>query len=214
MTEGFNHMPNYAALIAANQQRFLKAKILPARQHEVDSVARRLCDPAAKARYVEISDATREFSPNKATQVPWFIIAVIHEREASQNFHAQLSQGDPLNSVSFHKPRGRGPFHDHDGHDAFYWGALDALVHCAPFAALWPDWSVGGALTLTVLYNGIGYDLYHHEPSPYDWGGTTVQQIGKYTADGVFSIHTWDTQLGCAAMLMAMRQLDNSVVLS
>jgi lysozyme family protein len=35
---------------------------------------------------------------------------VIHEREASQSWKANLAQGDPWNAVSIHIPRGRGPF--------------------------------------------------------------------------------------------------------
>src|SRR5205814_2903433 len=109
-------------------------------------------NPSAKERYQQI-EAT--------TGVPWFVIAVIHEREASQNFTKQLAQGDPLSKVSTHVPKGRGPFLNHSddppGHDAFYRGALDALIDCPPHASKWKDWSPGGALTLLEEYNGLGY---------------------------------------------------------
>src|SRR6266850_995656 len=73
------------------------------------------------------------------------LIAVAHEREASQRWDTQLGQGDPLNQVSVHVPAGRGPFRS--GED----GALDALVNCAPFAARNKDWLVRGMLTILGL---------------------------------------------------------------
>src|ERR1700748_3068723 len=97
-------MTNIIALKAKYAALFEKAQILPARLNEVNKVAARLVRPAAKARYQVIS---------QTTGVPWFVIAVIHEREADQDFTRQLGQGDPLNQVSRHVPRGRGPWFDH-----------------------------------------------------------------------------------------------------
>jgi lysozyme family protein len=198
-------MTDLNALKQANAKRWLNAKIVPGRMKEVMAVARRLVAPAAKARYQEIA----QYVWGKPWL--WFVVAVIHEREASQRWDRQLGQGDPLNQVSHNKPKGRGPFHDHDGHDAFFWGAVDALTNCGPFAAKWTDWSIGGTLTLWVLYNGTGYEDFHHEASPYDWGATDQQQRGKYIADGKFDPGAWDTQVGCAAMLMGMMALDPTI---
>ena len=202
-------MTDIPALIARNEALWAKAKILPNRLTEVQKVAARLCAPTAKARYQEITNATG---------VPWFIIAVIHEREASQDFTKQLGQGDPLNQPSRHVPRGRGPFFNHPNdpplQDAFYRGAIDALENCPPYAARWKDWSAGGCLTLTTLYNGTGYEDFHHENSPYDWGATDQEQRGKYVGDGNFDLNAWDTQVGCAAMLKAMVAIDSSIQFS
>jgi lysozyme family protein len=200
-------MTNIPALIAKNEDLWAKTEILPARMLQVNHIAARLCAPMAKARYQEIS---------KATGVPWFVIAVIHEREASQDFTRQLGQGDPLAYVSRHVPRGRGPFLNHPSdpplQDAFYRGAVDALVNCPPYAARWKNWTAGGTLTLLILYNGTGYEDYHHENSPYDWGATNQEQRGKYVADGKFDPGVWDTQVGCAAMLKGMMAIDPSIV--
>jgi len=200
-------MMTTAQLIVKNAGLWQKATILPGRAAEVHAVAVRLCAPVAKARYLLISTATG---------VPWFVIAVIHEREASQNFFCSIAQGDPLDKPSRHVPRGRGPFFNHPtdlpGQDAFYRGALDALDNCAPYATKWKDWTAGGALTLLELYNGTGYDDYHNEDTPYDWGATSEEQRGKYTGDSQFDPGSWDTQIGCAAMIKAMQALDPSVV--
>ncbi len=199
-------MTNLVALKAANEALWKIAKVLPSRQVEVNKVAERLCATEAKARYEAIS---------ATTGVPWFVIAVIHEREASQNFDSQLGQGDPLNQISRHVPRGRGPFLNHPNdpplHDAFYRGAVDALENCPPYASRWKDWTAGGALSLLILYNGTGYFDYHHEASPYDWGATDQEERGKYIGDGRFSATVWDTQIGCAAMLIAMATLDPTI---
>jgi lysozyme family protein len=198
-------MPNIASIIAHNAQLWDGMEILDGRRIEVAKVATRLCAPLAKARYQAIEHATG---------VPWFVVAVIHEREAGQDFGRQLGQGDPLGQISRHVPRGRGPFFNHPGdppgQDAFYRAAVDALTNCPPYAARWKDWSAGGTLTLVEEYNGLGYER-HGEPSPYDWGATNRQRKGKFTGDGIYSADVWDTQVGCAAMIKAMAGIDPSV---
>lgn len=194
-------------LIAQENARWKVCAILPSRQPVFDSVARRLCAPGAKARYQWVE---------KQTGVPWFTIAIIHERECSQNWNGNIAQGDPWSKVSTRVPKGRGPFTSWEN------AAIDALVNCAPKAAKWTDWSVGGMLTILELYNGLGYAngpvakgvKYPPMPSPYIWAGTSVQKPGKYVADGVFDPEKMDTQLGCAGMLMAMAKLDSSIVLT
>jgi lysozyme family protein len=190
------------AMIAANGDRWSKAKITRA---TFPPVAKRLDAPAAKGRYQVIAVATK---------VPWQAIAVIHEREASQRFDRQLGQGDPLGQVSRNVPKGRGPFMDHPndppGQDAFYRGAVDALMNCAPYAGHWTDWSPGGMLTLLEKYNGVGYAA-KGRPSPYVWSGTDQYVSGKYIRDGVYDPNTIDVQLGCAGLLKTMMELDPSI---
>ena len=199
-------MVDLVKLKAANAARWARCQITPSRAAEVHAVAVRLAAPAAKARYQEIE---------KTTGVPWFVIAIIHEREASQNFNCQLGQGDPLNEPSRHIPKGMGPYRNHPDdpplQDAFYRCAVDVLQNSSPYAARWKDWSVGGTLTLWVTFNGIGYEAYHNEPSPYDWGATNIEQRGKYSGDGEFAANMWDTQVGCAAMLKGMMAIDPSI---
>jgi|ERR1700690_3902256 len=195
-----------ANLTAVNLVRWGKCKVTDSRWAEVEAVAKRLVAPDAKFRYQAVE---------KVTGVPWFVVAVIHEREASQSWNGQLGQGDPLNHTSIHVPRGRGPFLFHPGDvpgaDAWHRAACDALMNCPPQAGHWKDWTIGGALTVLILYNGIGYEAYHAEPSPYDWGATNIEQEGKYTGDGTFSKNVWDMQVGCAAMLKNMMALDPSI---
>lgn len=183
-------------IIAHNKARWQSCIILPTRALEVEAVAARLVAPQAKAVYQQIE---------RLTKVPWFVIAVIHEREASQNFACSIAQGDRWDEESTHNPKGIGPFH------SFVEAAVFALQRCAPYAAKWTDWTIGGLLTLLEAYNGFGYEIYHNEASPYDWGATSIEQEGKYVADGKWSATVWDTQIGCAAMLKAMIVLDPSI---
>jgi lysozyme family protein len=188
-------MVDIAKLKAANAQRWKAMAVTQALIATLDKVAGRLVDADAKTRYQTVAAKTK---------VPWAIIAVIHEREASQSWKANLAQGDPWNKVSIHVPRGRGPFNSWE--DA----AIDALTNCAPYAAKWSDWSIGGALTLLEEYNGLGYAA-RGRPSPYVWASTNQYVKGKYVADGHYDPNAVDHQLGCAALLSRMKLLDPSV---
>lgn len=199
-------MPDYSKLIAANAANWARCEITPSRLKEAMATGARLAAADAKPRYQAVE---------AETDVPWEVVAVIAERESGADFARQLGQGDRLDHVSVHVPRGMGPYLTHEGDkpgaDAWHRCAVDTLQNSPPFAARWRDWSPGGALALLTLYNGIGYELYHHESSPYVWGGTNVQTRGKYTGDGHYDASAWDGQLGCAAMLKAMMQVDPSI---
>jgi len=182
-------MTDINALKQANAKRWADAKLT----RKLGLAAKSLI--ASKPRYQTVE---------AKTGVPWWVIAVIHEREASQNWNTQLGQGDPLNKVSVHVPKGRGPFKTWED------GAVDALVNCSPYAAKWKDWSVGGALTLLEMYNGLGY-ANRGKPSPYIWAGTNQYTSGKYIRDRVYAPNTVDSQPGCAGLLMTMMAIDPSI---
>lgn len=184
-------MTDLNTLTAANAKRWANVKST----RNFGGTAAKLAAPAAKARYMDVA---------ARTGVPWFVIAVIHEREASQSFNTQLGQGDPLNRKSVHVPAGRGPFKTWED------GAVDALVNCAPRASRWRDWSPGGTMTLLEQYNGLGY-ANRGRPSPYVWAGTNQYSSGKYVRDGVYDPNTIDTQPGCAGLLLAMMAIDKSI---
>lgn len=184
-------MTDLNALRRANAKRWANAK--PTRNF------------AAVAKHLVSSDAKPQYQAVAAkTGVPWAAIAVIHEREASQDWKGSLAQGDPWNRVSVHVPAGRGPFASWE--DA----AIDALRNCPPYAARNKDWSIGGTLTVLEEYNGLGY-ASHGAPSPYVWSGTDQYRSGKYVRDGVYDPNAVDSQLGCAGLLMAMMVLDRSI---
>ena len=187
-------MPNIEALKASNAIRWANAKLT--RGPEFDRVADRLV--GARARYKAVE---------ARTGVPWFIVAVIHQRESSGSFAGVLHNGEKIigtGKVTKLVPKGRGPF------SSWEEAAVDALVNCHPYAARNKDWSPGGALALLEQYNGLGY--YNKGiPSPYIWAGTNQYQKGKYVADGKFDPNHVDQQLGCAGIIKAMNTIDPSV---
>jgi lysozyme family protein len=190
-------MIDLARLKAANAGRWATMHADVALAISFARVAARLVAAPAKTRYEIVSGET---------SVPWFVIAVIHEREASQSWVANLAQGDPWNAVSVHVPKGQGPFASWEA------AAVNALERSPPYAAHWADWSVGGALTLLESYNGLGY-AQRGVPSPYLWAGTDRYTSGKYVADGHYDPQAVDHQLGCAALLQQMSLIDTSVKL-
>ena len=177
------------ALTAANTRRWANAKLT----RNFTGLAKSLV--AAKSRYQAVE---------AKTGVPWSVIAVIHERESSQDWMASLAQGDPWNRMSIHVPSGRGPFRSWE--DA----AVDALVNCAPFLGRKKDWSLGPALTDLELYNGAGY-ANRGVASPYLWAGTDQYRSGKFVRDGVYDSNVSDVQPGCAGLLKTMMQFDPSI---
>lgn len=182
-------------LKALNERRWGEMKVNNDITLLLDRVARRLCADAAKKRYEVVGAGTK---------VPWFVIAVIHEREASQSWRANLAQGDPWDRVSVHVPRHQGPFHSWEE------AAVNALTRTPPYAARWGDWTSGGALTLLEEYNGLGY-FNRGCPSPYVWAGSNQYIQGKYIADGHYDPHAIDHQLGCAPLISRMWLIDKSV---
>jgi lysozyme family protein len=176
------------ALKRLNATRWAAATVLPRWQGAVTHVAERLSAADTVARYRAVA---------AATGVPWYVIAVIHERESSQSWTASLAQGDPWKRKSIHVPKGRGPFASWE--DA----AIDALKNCAPHLAKWTDWTAGGALTGLEAYNGLGYAM-RACPSPYLWAATNQYEAGKFVADHHFDPAAVDHQIGCAALMKEM----------
>jgi lysozyme family protein len=164
--------------------------IKPARRHEFESIAHHLI--ALKDRYVPIE---------KATGVPWYMIALIHMREASNDFSKGLAQGDRWDRRSHNKPI-CGPF------KSFFDSAVWALKHDGLTNVL--DWRLEKQLYFHELFNGAGYDM-RHLPSPYIFGGTNQQRAGKFIRDGVFSSTTWDIQPGVAPIMKVMMEFDPTI---
>lgn len=172
-----------------NETRWANAKVT----RDFSSIAKRLV--AAKNRYKTVESATG---------VPWFVIAVIHMRESSQDWSRSLAQGDPWNKVSVHVPAGRGPFASWEA------AAKDALVDCPPHLASKKDWGLAATLVNLELYNGAGYAKMG-KPSPYLWAGTNQYVSGKYVADGTYDPSHIDAQPGCAGMILAMMEIDKTI---
>ena len=158
-------------------------------------IARRMNAGMASYRAVE-----------ELTGVPASVIAVIHERESAGNFTTHLHNGDPLRARTVHVPAGRPP----TGSPPFTWtdSAVDALCYeDLDKIAGGGGWSVERACFVLEGYNGFGYRARGLR-SPYLWGGTNLQQPGKYVADGRFDAAVLDRQPGCMPLLQKLWSLD------
>lgn len=167
------------------ERLWLEAQIIPIRHPAFVTAKIRM--ETYKERYAAVE---------VATGIPWYFIGALHLREAALNFHAWFYNGDPMfdhNHVpcrTVHVPRGL----PRDPHVSWEIGAIDALRRegldgLAPWTPTRLAW--GGE-----KFNGFGYRKWHHIPSPYLWGGTTVQEKGKYIKDGEFDPGEMDEQLG------------------
>ena len=175
---------------AGYENLWAKAVILPGHDAALAQIVHRLA--SNKARYQTVE---------KATGVPWWWIAIVHEREGSANFTTYLGDGEPLNHKTTMTPKGRGPFL---GPDAWENGAIDALKFMNLTQVT--DWILARALYEWERYNGFGY-VPHSINSPYVWAWTNLYTTGKFQESprgSWFNAHLKDPQPGCAAMLKAM----------
>jgi lysozyme family protein len=189
--------------------------IKPERVAEFERMARYAI--ANKAIYQQVEAAT-------ASHYPWYAIAATHKRESDAQdehgnplFTSYLGNGQPLWVRTTIVPENRGPFiTQHDALTdpqkciaAFVAGSLDAL-HLEKIDAVVPPWPLEKLLFWEEILNGTGYDG-RGLPSPYIFGGTSIQRPGKYIRDHVFDDNVMDTQLGVAGMFWMIAHLDVSV---
>jgi len=198
MAKKYGLAPTYRWRWPTYAEQWDKMQLKQSAARDLASFLRRA--QAGKARYEEVQRRTT--NEGKHTGVPWWLIAIIAERESGQNWSRSLAQGDRWDRVSRNVPRGRGPFNSWE--DA----AVDAL-HLDELDVI-PDWTLEKALFALERYNGWGY-FYHNVPSCYVWAGTTIQCPGKYTSDGHWNGRAWDTQLGGAAMLRTLMNADSTI---
>jgi lysozyme family protein len=161
---------------------------------DVDAIVKRIV--ANRPRYEKVS---------ADTGAPWYVIAAIHNMEASQRFDRHLHNGDRLSARTRHVPEGR-PL---QGEPPFTWeeSARDALImHKFDEVA---QWSLPRLLYELERYNGWGYRLYHaHVNSPYLWGFSNHYTSGKYVADGTWSDTAVSRQCGAAVIIRRLEEHD------
>ena len=175
-----------------------RMQVRPERQAEVNAIANRLI--ALKPRYQQVA---------LKVLVPWHIIAVLHQREASADFAGVLHNGEPIigtGRLTRLVPKGRGPF------SSWEESAVDALTMPPHSLHLVRNWTVERACFEIERYNGFGYRNHHPQvKSPYLWSFSTNYSRGKYVADGHFDPNAPDKQCGTMPILKVMMELDSSV---
>lgn len=148
-----------------------------------------------------------------STGVPWFVIGICHVREAGDppDFKAVLHNGERIVGTGKKTrlvPKNRGPF------GSWFEAAVDAVNIEHLNGVNWKDgWGPEHVAYFLEVFNGTGY-RGHGIPSPYLWGGTSVQQRGKFIQDGVYDKNTMDPQVGGMAILRELMLLDPSISFS
>lgn len=163
----------------------------------------------AEAQYTRLSEAQavakklfvhkgRFLTVQAQCGVPALWLMPVFEREGP-SFSDYFGNGDPLDQVTRHVPRGRGPFTTWEGGciDALH---LDHVTQCV-------EWTWPAACFHWEAWNGFG-PRGHGRPSGYVWSGTTIYKGGKYVADGVWSRGTFDHQLGCVILAKQLAAMD------
>jgi lysozyme family protein len=175
------------ALRREYRRLFRSAKVRPERERVVREIVDSLV--AHQRRYERVG---------RPLGVPWWFVAIIHDLEASRNFHTHLHNGDPLTHKTVHVPAGRPP-----GNPPFTWAesARDALIFDGLAHAV--DWSIGHALFRFEAFNGFGYRT-HGIKSPYLWSFSQHYRRGKFAADGVFDADLVSQQCGAGVLLRVM----------
>lgn len=132
---------------------------------------------------------TRFEEITKQNGVPVIFMGPSFYREANLDFTKNPAQGWPLSSRSRIIPH-NGPFRD-------WASAAIAAYHLNGLDKIGAEnWTWELICFYAELFNGFGYRDYHHMHSPYLWGGTNIQTIGKYTSDGKFDPDHMDEQMG------------------
>jgi lysozyme family protein len=177
------------------------AEVRPECRKLVDSIAERLLAHFDAGHYVRVSTLTN---------IPIIWMATSFEREASSNFRLNPAQGDPLDSISTHVPRGLGPYAEPGAWDK----AALVAYHIDGIDLVGPGWTWARACYEWEAMNGFGYRDFHRMRSPYVVGGTVLQQKGKYESDGKFNSEIMDSQIGCLPIAQAMVDLEPNLDLA
>jgi lysozyme family protein len=182
---------------------FARMKLKPQRERDISAAGQRIIAAAAKNRYLSVA---------AATGVPWFVIGIIHNLEASLRFDCHLHNGDSLKSPTVHVPKNRPPGWVPGPDQSQNWiaSAIDAIK----FEKLdqQHDWSVAGIAFALENFNGFGYRNNHpHVKNPYLWSFSNIYIHGKYVADGVFDENAVSDQCGGMALLRYLIDTDASI---
>jgi lysozyme family protein len=163
---------------AENERLFNQAIVDPSRTSELERAVNLI--KANKARYQTVE---------AATNVPWFVVALLHFADRALDFSTCLN-GDPLTSVTIHVPKGRGPFASWE-ESAIDFLRLEGFQTADPSG--FPN--VGRLLFRIEGYDGFGYRT-RNVKSPFIWACTNLYTTGKYVADGVFDRNVQEKNAG------------------
>jgi uncharacterized protein (TIGR01370 family) len=178
---------------------FSRMKLSQQHLRDIAMIGRRISSADAKSAYQGVS---------AATGLPWYVIGIIHNLEASLRFDCHLHNGDPLRRLTIHVPRNRPPGWAPGADQKANWiaSAIDAITY--EKLDTQTDWSIEGIAFALEKFNGFGYRNNHpHVKNPYLWGYSNIYKSGKYVEDGVFDDDAVSDQ--CGGMTLLRYLMDN-----
>ena len=165
---------------------------------EIDAVVDRI--HGHEARYNTVA---------QATNIPWYVVAVIHYLESDLDFSVHLHNKDPLTGYTINEPTGRLKTHE----PPFTWeeSAIDALTYDGLSAI--SDWSIEKIAYQLEAFNGFGYRRHHpNVKSPYLWSFSNHYEKGRYIGDRHWSEESVSDQ--CGAMVLICQMIARNIIVS
>ena len=188
----------WPALRAEYEDLWATCELRPSKMAAAKVTAKKIA--ANRSRYEEVAGLSN---------VPWYVIGLIHAMECGLSFSGHLHNGDSLKARTWQVPKGRpktgtAPFTwEESACDAMKFDGLDKV----------DDWTPARMCYELERYNGVGYLRYHPEvKSPYLWSGTNHYARGKYVADGKWDSNAVSGQSGAIAILKCLMELEDGIL--
>jgi lysozyme family protein len=187
--------------------RFSKMKIRPQYADDVQAMAKKALS-YKDSHYIPVQ---------KATGVPWYVVACADALEGNFGHEKYLGNGEPLSRKTQKVPKGRGPFLDKNGKPSWLVGAIDSMTYGTRYYPVKDfDGSVGYVLYFLEMHNGPGY-YNKGKPSPYLWSYSDQYSKGKFIEKkdkqgkhrSYYDPNLVSRQTGAACLLKAMGVFDS-----
>lgn len=136
------------------------------------------------------------------TNVPWYVVASDHMKEASCDFTKCLANGQPWDQKTTIVPIGFGPW------TSWVEAAVWAYEHQGISGR--SDWTLANCFFRLEGFNGFGYRTGKMQgttplnASPYIYNATPFYEKGLAVADHTFDSNKVDDNPGCMALLKAL----------
>lgn len=155
-------------------------------------------------RFVQIVKNHKPYylSVQTKTNVPWYVVAANHMREASCDFDKCLANGQPWDQKTSIVPIGVGPW------DSWVNAAIWAYEYQGTSGKT--DWTLSSCFYRLEAFNGFGYRLHDantipKNASPYIYSMTPFYEKGLFVADHRVNPNKVDANPGCMALLKALQ---------
>jgi lysozyme family protein len=155
---------------------------------------------AEGSRWLQHKTLYEGYQDASGVYVPWWLVAAMHDQEASNNPACQIWNGERWDQKTTLVPIGKGPWASFRAStEEFFAGTPLDLTRIGAGGA--PVFSLPATLQVLERHNGLGY-AKKGKHTPYLWTGTQYGVgTGLYVADGKYSATAEAKQAGLAPTL-------------